>query len=204
MKKTTSQLKQPLKDRGRKNVEAKLIKSACKLLAQNGPKSVTIRDIATHAGVNHGQIHHYFGGKKALITAAIRHMANEHSEHAMQRGLDDHEAPPPLSLAKDKQYIMSIIRMVLDGELELATLEIGDDLSIPRHVLEKLTSQLGYRKPTLEIKSAMAASMAIELAWAALAPYILVMVDASPNQVEKIRKFVAKTSRGLLDQLEPE
>lgn len=199
---------QPLKNiaqnsqRGRQNVEAKLIQSACALLAERGPRAVSIRDIATHAGVNHGQIHHYFGGKKGLITAAIRHMANEHAEHAIQRGLDEHDAPPPLSLGKDKQYIMSVIRTVLDGELELATIEIEDDISVPRHVLEKLTKQLGYRKPTLEIKSAMAASLSIELAWAALAPYILKMIDAKPDQVAKIEKFVGDTARNVIDQLE--
>lgn len=191
------------RQRGRESVEAKLIQSACELLAERGPKAVSIRDIAAKAGVNHGQIHHYFGGKKGLITAAVRRMAHEHAEHAGQRGLDKLDAPPPLSLAKDKQYIMSVIRAVLDGELELATLEIEDDISIPRHVLEKLTKQLGYRKPTLDIKSAMAVCMAIELAWAALEPYILKMVDANPNQQEKIRQFVAATSRDLLNQLEP-
>ena len=50
--------------RGRKNVEKRLIDSASYLVGSVGPNQLTIRDIADHAGVNHAQIHHYFGGKK--------------------------------------------------------------------------------------------------------------------------------------------
>ena len=55
--------------RGRKNVEKRLIDSASYLVGSVGPNQLTIRDIADHAGVNHAQIHHYFGGKKGLLIA---------------------------------------------------------------------------------------------------------------------------------------
>ena len=58
MKKTTS------KNKGRKSVEKRLIDSTEELVASISPNQLTIRDIADHAGVNHGQIHHYFGNKE--------------------------------------------------------------------------------------------------------------------------------------------
>lgn len=50
--------------KGRKNVERKLIRSAAELVGSVGPNQLSIIDIADHAGVNHAQIHHYFGGKQ--------------------------------------------------------------------------------------------------------------------------------------------
>ena len=63
--------------RGRKNVEKRLIDSAA-YIGSVGPNQLTIRDIADHAGVNHAQIHHYFGGKKGLLIATYKQLAFEH------------------------------------------------------------------------------------------------------------------------------
>ncbi len=48
-----------------------LLASAIELFAQHGPASVSIRDIARHAGMNHGLLHRHFGSKDALIAEAI-------------------------------------------------------------------------------------------------------------------------------------
>jgi AcrR family transcriptional regulator len=48
-----------------------LLASAIELFAQRGPASVSIRDVARHAGLNHGLLHRHFGSKDALITEAI-------------------------------------------------------------------------------------------------------------------------------------
>jgi AcrR family transcriptional regulator len=48
-----------------------LLASAIELFAQHGPASVSIRDVARHAGMNHGLLHRHFGSKDALIAEAI-------------------------------------------------------------------------------------------------------------------------------------
>lgn len=48
-----------------------LLASAIELFAQHGPASVSIRDVARHAHVNHGLVHRHFGTKDDLITEAI-------------------------------------------------------------------------------------------------------------------------------------
>jgi AcrR family transcriptional regulator len=48
-----------------------LLASAVELFAAHGPASVSIRDIAHHAGVNHGLVHRHFGSKDDLLTEAI-------------------------------------------------------------------------------------------------------------------------------------
>ncbi len=188
-------------ERGRKNVEAKLIRSACKLMSEFGPRAVTIRDIAADAGVNHGQIHHYFGGKKGLITEAFKHLAREHMQRAMDRGMSDIGAPPPLTLGEDRDYANAVVRSVLDGELELATRDVSEGTSVPRRVLENLNQAVGGQVPATRIKAALALTMATELAWAALEEYIFVVTDVQPHEQEQVRQQVGEASRSLLSAL---
>ncbi len=48
-----------------------LLASAVELFATLGPASVSVRDIARHAGVNHGLIHRHFGSRDELLAEAI-------------------------------------------------------------------------------------------------------------------------------------
>ena len=50
-----------------KNVEQRLIEATKHLVCSTGPKKISTREIANCAGVNHAQIHHYFGGKAKLF-----------------------------------------------------------------------------------------------------------------------------------------
>jgi AcrR family transcriptional regulator len=49
----------------------KLLASAVELIAARGPAAVSIRDVANHAGLNHGLLHRHFGSKDALIAEAL-------------------------------------------------------------------------------------------------------------------------------------
>lgn len=48
-----------------------LLESAIELFAEHGPASVSVRDVARRAGVNHGLVHRHFGSKDALLAQAI-------------------------------------------------------------------------------------------------------------------------------------
>jgi AcrR family transcriptional regulator len=48
-----------------------LLRSAIELFADRGPASVSVRDIARHAGVNQGLIYRHFGSKDALLAEAL-------------------------------------------------------------------------------------------------------------------------------------
>lgn len=168
--------------RGRINVEHKLLNAACRLLAKKGPNGVSNRDIAKHAGVNHGQIHHYFGSKRGLLEAAISKLAYDHWEHTQLDGMT------PLALGKDQTYILAVIRCAIDGELELATLELRKDISVPRQSLKKLLKNRAVNETEVEVKGRMATAMAIELAWAISESYITAMVDIKPNEVDTVKQ----------------
>ncbi|WP_326681918.1 TetR/AcrR family transcriptional regulator [Streptomyces sp. NBC_01237] len=57
--------------RTREETEADLLDAARRLLRRDGVLAgVNLREIATEAGVNHGQIYQYFGTRQALLRAA--------------------------------------------------------------------------------------------------------------------------------------
>jgi AcrR family transcriptional regulator len=170
--------------RGRVNVEQKLLDAACKLLAQKGPKGVSNRDIAKHAGVNHGQIHHYFGSKRGLLEAAISKLAHEHWDHTQRDGMS------PLALGKDQTYILAVIRCAIDGDLDLATLELRENISVPRQVLQKFCDNRDPSETETDVKGQLAAAMAIEMAWAVLAPYINATLNVEANEVDVVKQKI--------------
>jgi len=182
-------------ERGRKPVETKLIRATGELLGLFGPKNLTVRQIAKHAHVNHGQIHHYFGGKRGLLKAAIRQLAQDHMDYNAGLDLDENMVPPPLSLAEDRSYTMAIIRCVVDGDMELATLDIKEGINAPRLIMNKFIRERFHGLSNGEIKSMMAVSIAIEWAWAAFNPYFMEILDAQGSEVEEIRATIAKVSR---------
>lgn len=87
--------------RGPEVVQARLLDAVVELLAARAPTEVTTKEIAAAAGVNHGQIHHYFGSKESLIASAVRREAGRFVEVGMDGGTRfpvpvDPEVRPPL------------------------------------------------------------------------------------------------------------
>ena len=179
--------------KGRANVEKQLINSAAELVGSIGPNQLSIRDIAEHANVNHAQIHHYFGSKRGLLEAAISKLAYDHWEHTQLDGVT------PLALGKDQTYILAVIRCAIDGELELATLELRKDISVPRQSLKRLLENRAANETEVEVKGRMATVMAIELAWAVSESYITAMVDIKPNEVDIVKQKMVDILMSIVD-----
>ena len=158
--------------RGRKNVEKRLIDSAAFLVSSVGPNQLTIRDIADHAGVNHAQIHHYFGGKKGLLIATYKQLAFEHVQQLERRHISPTNLgdEPLSSITED--YFKAIIRAVLDDQMYLVRVQIDSGLSMSRETLNQLTKLKNQNKPTSEMKSAIAIAMVVEFGLSAMEEYI--------------------------------
>jgi TetR/AcrR family transcriptional regulator, repressor for neighboring sulfatase len=86
-----------------------LLESAIELFAHHGPASVSIRDVARHAGVNHGLVHRHFGSKDDLLAAAIETGTSSLLPGALAAGgfdIDDvvdamhHESAAPKLIAR--------------------------------------------------------------------------------------------------------
>jgi AcrR family transcriptional regulator len=169
--------------KGRKNVEKKLINSAAELVGSIGPNQLSIRDIADHAGVNHAQIHHYFGGKQGLLEATYKQLAFEHMEQLERRNVNpDNLGEEALSDITDN-YFKAIIRAVLDDKMDLVRIQIDAGYSMSRKTLAELTKLSGLKKPTAEIKAAVALVMALEFGLASMKEYIKEVLKISDKDL---------------------
>lgn len=52
---------------GRDGAVEALVAAGRELFVEHGPSAVSLRDVAKRAGVNHGLIHHYIGGREDLL-----------------------------------------------------------------------------------------------------------------------------------------
>ena len=169
--------------KGRKNVERKLIRSAAELVGSIGPNQLSIRDIADHAGVNHAQIHHYFGGKQGLLESTYKQLAFEHMEQLERRNVNpDNLGEEPLSDITDN-YFRAIIRAVLDKKMDLVRIQVDAGYSMSRKTLAELTKLSGLKKPTAEIKAAVALVMALEFGFASMKDYIKEVLKISEKDL---------------------
>jgi AcrR family transcriptional regulator len=186
--------------RGSDAVKAALIAAAGELLAEVGPRALSIRNVADRAGVNHGQIHHYFGGKRGLLRAAMSQLANQHWDSARARDGDD-LLPPALSLSDDTRYWRATCQVVMDGDMELAGIEVDEDISVPRHALRALQEREGVADDDLAFKARFAASAALQLGWVAFEDFMMLVADVPESQRKAFRAHVKELISQLSAQI---
>jgi AcrR family transcriptional regulator len=180
--------------RNRAQSEERLIVAASQLLGEVGPKSVSVRMIAERAGVNHGLVHHYFGGKDALLQLAMTRLVEEHAEYARERA-NGAPVPAPLALVDDPAYLRAIVRAVLDDEMELARIEIDKGVSVPRNTLMHLAAEAGQTEPSVELRAIAGLAMAMEMGWAALEPLIFAVTESETREQQETLRAVARKLR---------
>jgi len=189
------------KTKGRQNVEKKLIESAAVLVGAIGPNQLTIRDIADHAGVNHAQIHHYFGGKDGLLIATYKLLAFEHVEQLQRRNVTpDNMIKEPLSEITNN-YFRAVIRAVLDNRMDLVRVQVDSDLSMSKKTLDQLVKLKNKKKPTAEMKAAIALIMVVEFGLASMKPYIMEVLDINEQEMKKFMDLFFKARQLGLDEV---
>lgn len=189
------------KTKGRQNVEKKLIESAAVLVGSIGPNQLTIRDIADHAGVNHAQIHHYFGGKDGLLTATYKLLAFEHIEQLQRRNVSvDNLIREPLGDITNN-YFKAIIRAVLDNRMDLVRVQVDSNLSMSKKTLDQLVKLKNEKKPTAEMKAAIAIVMVVEFGLSSMKPYIMEVLDINEKEMKKFMDFFFKARQSGLNEV---
>lgn len=179
----------PLDDanRGADAVKAALIEAAAARLGEVGPSSVSVRDVARRAGVNHGQVHHYFGGKRGLLVAAMRKLARDHFLKTREQSAGG-VIPPTFGLADDPDYWRAVCQVVMEGDLELARIEVDEDLSVPRRALAALMERYGIADDDLEFKARFASVTALQLGWVALEDFVMLVSDVADEDRAEVRE----------------
>ena len=124
--------------------------AAVELFAEHGPASVSVRELAGHAGVNQGLIYRHFGSKEALLAEAIERagsslypaaLAAEGFDYDAMSQLMHHWALSPRLIARSLvddvdlatvRQQFPVIRRLLDGYDHVPTGSRPGDLSDPR------------------------------------------------------------------------
>jgi AcrR family transcriptional regulator len=107
----------PRRPRGREAVMAAVLDAATVLFAARGPASVSVRDIANAAGVNHALVHRHFGSKHAVLRAVLERAASGIA--AAASAITDSRAAAQWLFnitADHESYWRALARAELDGE----------------------------------------------------------------------------------------
>lgn len=189
----------PARARGSEAVRAALIEAAAEMLGEVGPRSLSVRDLADRAGVNHGQVHHYFGGKRGLLEAAMRHLGEAHFARVLAQP-GDGDYPPPLSLGEDRAFFRALCQSVMDGDLDLVmSVDADDAVSVPRRVLRRVRA----RHPELDdrdVRANFAALAAMQLGWVAFEELMFLHAEVAPEDREAFRERVKHAMQRMIDR----
>lgn len=185
--------------RGPEAVKARLLDAVVELLAERAPTEVTTKEIAASAGVNHGQIHHYFGSKESLIACAVRREAGRFVEVGMDSG---RRFPVPFDPEVRPQLWRTLGHLAMTGAWP------GSDPStspVITEMVRALSRTLDLAPSDPVVHAQVAAVHGLRLGWGLfrdLAEYALAEVvgDQAHDGLEAVRTRLAHVSARLVDE----
>ncbi|MCW2547283.1 MAG: TetR family transcriptional regulator [Mycobacterium sp.] len=162
--------------RGRAEVERRLVAAAIELFSRRGPDGVSLREIASAAGVNYGLIHQYIGSKEDLLRLAFRSVSERTAERFaaapdVDGALDELFPPRP----QPSQYVTMLAWAILQGHDPQAFLGRSPALAT---LFERLA---GAGEPSMEARVKVAEAIAMNLGWQLFGAFISGAVGLDPD-----------------------
>lgn len=178
--------------RGPEAVRQRLITAAVELLSERSPALITNKEIAAKAGVNHGQIHHYFASKDDLIAKAITREANVFVEERLV-GLD--ELPAPIDARRRYSIWRALAYLAVHSEsLDIASPVIA-------HLVETEAARRGTDTSDDELLADVAVLMSMRYGWSVFQDHIMRSFDAYGPDEEAVRDAVDERAKRVMDKL---
>ncbi|MEM6995833.1 MAG: TetR/AcrR family transcriptional regulator [Myxococcota bacterium] len=188
----TSTVESSARPRGREAARRALIEAAADLLAERG--EVSVRTIAARAGVNHGLVHHYFGGKQGLQAAVLDHLAAEQA-----RLLEAVDGADPIVLAQaamrvaadDRRFFRVLARALLDGD-------VPAPMQSAYPVVQRMIATFEARGVEAA-RARVAEGIAVALGWMLFRPWIVAATGLPDADADALLDTVVAThTEGLL------
>ena len=170
---------------GRDAVVAAIQAAALELLAERGPREVTVRDIAAAAGVNHALVHRHFGTKDELVRAVLRTESAAIAQAAAERPRDDLTGLLAL-LDEPPAYWRLLARTVLDSPALL------DGVDMP--AADAFVELIGGPRRSSSARTSAALSGALVLGWIVFGGHLSRVVDvelAGPDLAAAVARVLA-------------
>ena len=153
--------------------------AAVALLAEHGPRDVTVRQVAELAGVNHALIHRHFGTKDGLIRAVVTEESRRLG--AAAAGLERADADAMLTLLREHgAYWRLLARVVLDEPELLA----GEQLPAAAAALAVIT---GGTEADDATRADAAAAAATALGWLVFGPHLATVLRVTDRDAVDAR-----------------
>jgi TetR/AcrR family transcriptional regulator, repressor for neighboring sulfatase len=179
--------------RGPDAVRRSLIDATLDLISQRSPATVTNKEIAARAGVNHGQIHHYFDSKDDLVAHAIM-------EASSRLGAE----PPGLLAKPGLEHTTAIWRAL--AYLVVNSDSIGVTSPIIATIVKQEAASRGVAFDDPDLIADVAAFVALSSGWAVFGDHVIGSLAEFGIDSDSLHHRLSHHSGTLLasQQLEPE
>ncbi len=190
--------------RGREDVANAILDSARTLIADRGPSSVALREIADDAGVNFGLLYHYFGTKDQLLNEVYARSAGNAADRFLEVDhLDD--ALGVLMTMGDGATARLVAWAVLEGRDPAELFGESPALSVLADLVQRDAGEEGNPVSADAARVFAAIAMVIALGWRLFGPLALTMAGAEahePSQyADQVQGYVRRFAKAAVMQL---
>jgi AcrR family transcriptional regulator len=175
---------------GREAAVTKLVEAAGELFARKGPDGVSLREIASAAGVNYGLIHQYIGTKDDLLRLVFRSVS-EHAADRFNAAGDIDSALDELigTGSRPSRYVSMLAWALLQGR-------DATDLLGRSPALTALLDRIEAIEDRDDVAERVAAAVALNLGWQLFGSFIrngVGLEDASDEQLARSRRRIIRS-----------
>ena len=177
------------------NVE-RILDSAQELFAKRGPRAVTIRQIAEHAGVSHALVHKYIGSKDDLIRAVFDRV--DVSRTAAARGavsLRDVYVQQLPRVMDQRDHSMMLVRSAMEGTEYVSLAERITTTSAMVALARKTAASGAAPSPPpddIDPRVLVSAISAMILGWASIEDWIWPAAGIDPAEKDEVYRQLAE------------
>lgn len=177
--------------RGPDAVRRKLIAATVELMSERSPALITNKEIAARAGVNHGQIHHYFESKDDLVAKAITEEANKFVRERLD-GLE--MLPAPIDTRRRYAIWRALAYLAVHAEkLDVASPVIA-------HLVEEEAARRSTDTSDVDVLADVAVLMSMRYGWSVFQDHIIRSFQDFDVDEDALRDAVAQRAQRLMNE----
>lgn len=170
--------------RGPEAVRKSLIDAAVQLMAMRSPRQISGRELAKHAGVNYGLIHHYFGSKDAVFAEAVS-VATE------EMGLRwDDDGILPVNTTDDASSYRTFAKLEIDEARSPMT-------ALMHRIVRGQATATGKNEHDPDLLAQVALCAALQFGWGAFEEEIVAGLQEFGVERDTLRERVSELSMKL-------
>lgn len=179
---TENDPKEPV--RGPDAVRKSLVDAAVQLMAMRSPRQISGRELAKHAGVNYGLIHHYFGSKDAVFAEAVSVATEDMGRRWDKRGM------LPVNTTDDAGSYRTFAKLELDEARSPMT-------DLLHRVVRGQAAMTGLDETDPDLLAEVAVCAALQFGWGAFEEEIVAGLLQFGVDRDELRSRVAELSMRL-------